>query len=113
MLLLLPITFLVGIIAAMVEAGGGVFIVPLLSLILDFFHQAIGTSLATIILTSLSSTIGYRRQMRTDYKVGTLLTAITIPGAFVGGIPHHPCHNESPRTYFRVLSDSHCLTHDL
>ena len=85
MLLLPSIAFLVGIIAAMVGVGGGVFIVPLLSLIFDFSsHQAVGTSLATIILTSLSSTIGYRRQRRIDYKIGTLLTAATIPGAFVG-----------------------------
>ena len=85
MLLLPPIAFLVGIIAAMVGVGGGVFIVPLLSLIFDFSsHQAVGTSLAAIILTSLSSTIGYWRQGRIDYKVGTLLTATTIPGAFAG-----------------------------
>jgi len=85
MLLLPPIAFLVGIIAAMVGVGGGVFIVPLLSLIFDFSaHQAVGTSLAAIILTSLSSTIGYWRQRRIDYKVGTLLTVTTIPGAFAG-----------------------------
>jgi hypothetical protein len=85
MLLLPPTAFLIGVIAAMVGIGGGVFIVPLLSLILDFpSHQAVGTSLATIIFTSLSSTMGYRRQRRIDYKVGTLLTAATIPGAFVG-----------------------------
>ncbi|MDH5419532.1 MAG: sulfite exporter TauE/SafE family protein [Candidatus Bathyarchaeota archaeon] len=85
MALLSPIAFLVGIIAAMTGVGGGVFVVPLLSLVYGFSsHQAIGTSLATIVFTSLSSTIVYWRQRRVDYKVGLILTLTTIPGAFVG-----------------------------
>ena len=85
MALLSPIAFLVGIIAAMTGVGGGVFVVPLLSLAYGFSsHQAIGTSLATIVFTSLSSAIGYWRQKRVDYKVGLILTLTTIPGAFVG-----------------------------
>ena len=85
MALLSPIAFLVGIIAAMTGVGGGVFIVPLLSLAYEFSsHQAIGTSLATIVFTSLSSTIVYWKQRRIDHKVGFTLTLTTIPGAFVG-----------------------------
>jgi len=85
MALLSPIAFFVGIVAAMTGVGGGVFVVPLLSLAYGFSsHQAIGTSLATIIFTSLSSSTGYWRQKRVDYKVGLILTITTIPGAFVG-----------------------------
>jgi len=85
MALLSPIAFLVGIIAAMTGVGGGVFVVPLLSLVYGFSsHQAIGTSLATIVFTSLSSTIVYWRERRVDYRVGLILTLTTIPGAFVG-----------------------------
>jgi len=77
--------FLVGIIAAMTGVGGGVFIVPLLSLAYGFSsHQAIGTSLTMIIFTSISSAIGYWKQRRIDYKVGSILTLTTVPGAFVG-----------------------------
>ncbi len=69
----------------MVGVGGGVFIVPLLSLAYDFSsHQAVGTSLMTIVFAALSSTVGYWRQRRVDYKVGLILTLTTIPGAFVG-----------------------------
>jgi len=83
--LLAPVAFLVGIIAAMTGVGGGVFIVPFMSLVYNFSsHQAIGTSLAMIIFTSLSSAIRYARQRRIDYKVGLILTLTTIPGAFVG-----------------------------
>jgi len=85
MALLSPIAVIVGIIAAMTGVGGGVFVVPLLSLAYGFPpHQAIGTSLAMIIFTSLSSAIGYWKQKRVDYKVGLLLTLTTIPGAFLG-----------------------------
>jgi len=85
MALLSPIAFLVGIIAAMTGIGGGVFIVPLLSLAYGFSsHQAIGTSLAMIVFTSISSAMGYWKQKRIDYKTGSILTLTTVPGALVG-----------------------------
>lgn len=85
MILLSPVAFLIGTIAAMTGVGGGVFMVPFLVLACDLSsHQAVGTSLATIVFTSLSSTLGYSRQKRIDYKVGLVLTLTTIPGAFVG-----------------------------
>ena len=87
--ILLPIiTFLVGIIAAMLGIGGGVVIVPALQLLplsLDFTPaMAAGTSLTMIVFKALSSTAGYARQKRIDYKLGLLLATVTIPGAFVG-----------------------------
>lgn len=85
MILLSPVAFLIGTIAAMTGVGGGVFMVSFLSLACDCSsHQAVGTSLATVVFTSLSSTMGYSRQGRIDYKVGLILTITTIPGAFVG-----------------------------
>jgi len=88
-IIFLPIiAVLVGIIAAMLGIGGGVFIVPALQLLplsTEFTPaMAAGTSLATIIFTAISSTTVYARQKRIDYKVGILLTTITIPGALVG-----------------------------
>ncbi len=83
--LLSPIALLVGLVAAMTGVGGGVFFVPLLSLVYSFSpHQAIGTSLAVIVATALSSSIRYWRQKSVDYKVGLILALATIPGAFVG-----------------------------
>jgi hypothetical protein len=79
------VAFLVGIVAAMIGIGGGVFIVPFLTLISGFSPQhAVGTSLAMIIFTSVSSTVRYSRQRRIDFKVGLVLTIATIPGAFLG-----------------------------
>jgi uncharacterized membrane protein YfcA len=86
--ILLPLlAFPVGVLAAMVGVGGGIFIVPLLTLIYDFnTPEAIGTSLAMIIFTSIFSTVSYSRQKRIDYKVGLMLSLITIPGAIVGAL---------------------------
>ncbi|MCK4424234.1 sulfite exporter TauE/SafE family protein, partial [Candidatus Bathyarchaeota archaeon] len=86
--LLLPfLGVLIGIVAAMLGIGGGVFTVPLLTL-LPLYElpttEAVGTSLATIIFTSLASTANYSRRKRIDYKTGLILAAATIPGAWVG-----------------------------
>ena len=87
-LLLLPaIAFLIGIVAAMLGIGGGVFMVPALVLLPWYGLDpavASGTSLAAIIFTSLSSTFRYRKQKRIDYLLGLALASTTIPGAFLG-----------------------------
>jgi len=86
--LLLPLLgVLIGIVAAMIGIGGGVFIVPLLTLLpLYGFSttQAVGTSLTAIVFTSLASTVSYSRQKRIDYRTGLILAVVTIPGAWVG-----------------------------
>lgn len=86
---LLPLIGLsVGIVAAMLGVGGGVFVVPALQLLplsLTFSPQmAAGTSLGMIVFKALSSTAGYAKQKRIDYKVGLLIATITIPGALLG-----------------------------
>jgi len=83
---LLPVLgFLIGTIASMVGVGGGVFIVPLLTLVYEFSpSHAVGTSLATIVFTSLASTAHYSRQKRIYYKTGSILAISTVPGAYLG-----------------------------
>jgi hypothetical protein len=88
-IVLLPIlALLVGIVAAMLGIGGGVFVVPALQLLplsIEFTPQmAAGTSLAMIVFKALSSTSGYARQKRIDYKIGLVLATVTIPGALTG-----------------------------
>jgi uncharacterized membrane protein YfcA len=84
--ILLPIFgFLIGTVASTVGVGGGVFIVPLLTLLYPFSpSHAVGTSLATIIFTSLASTANYARQKRIYYKTGIILAITTVPGAILG-----------------------------
>ncbi|MEM4703741.1 MAG: sulfite exporter TauE/SafE family protein [Candidatus Bathyarchaeia archaeon] len=90
---LLPLSgFLIGIAAALTGVGGGIFIVPLLTLLYGFPPWiAIGTSLAAIILTSIASTVNYTKQKRIYFKIGAILILATAPGGYVGstllGIP--------------------------
>lgn len=84
-LLLVLVGFAVGVVSSMVGVGGGVFIVPLLTLFFLFQAQtAVGTSLTVVIFTALASTYAYYRQRRVDYKVGLLLSVSSVPGAVVG-----------------------------
>lgn len=80
--------FFIGIAAALSGVGGGIFIVPILSLFYglsgDLIVSATATSLATIIITSVASTFNYSRQKRVYYKVGLVLAVATAPGAYVG-----------------------------
>jgi len=79
------IAVLVGMIAAMTGVGGGFLIVPVLNLVFGLpVHQAVGTSLVTIIFTALFSTFAYARQKRIDYKLGLIFTIGTVPGAILG-----------------------------
>lgn len=84
--LILPLVgFLIGIIAALTGIGGGVFIVPLLTLFYSFLPaNAAGTSLTTIVFTALAATLTYSRQKRVLYKIGLLLALVTVPGGVLG-----------------------------
>lgn len=76
---------LVGMVAAMTGVGGGFLIVPILNLVFGLpVHQAVGTSLVTIIFTALFSTFAYARQKRIDYRLGLIFAVGTVPGAIVG-----------------------------
>jgi uncharacterized membrane protein YfcA len=73
-----------GVAAGMVGIGGGVLLVPLLSLLFGFSqHKAQGTSLIALIPpTGLLAFLAYWKAGYVDLHTGALL----IPGVFVGGI---------------------------
>ncbi|MGB9671851.1 MAG: sulfite exporter TauE/SafE family protein [Candidatus Bathyarchaeales archaeon] len=83
---LLPLFgFLISIAASLTGVGGGIFIVPLLTLLYNFEPVvAIGTSLATIIITSIASSANYLKQNRVYVKAGLVLACATTPGGYVG-----------------------------
>jgi len=73
-----------GVAAGLVGIGGGVLLVPLLSLLFGFSqHRAQGTSLIALIPpTGLLAFLAYWKAGYVDLHTGLLL----IPGVFVGGI---------------------------
>ena len=54
--------FGIGVVASILEMGGGIFMVPLLTLavFVPSIREAAGTSIAGVFFTSLSSSIVYR-----------------------------------------------------
>lgn len=84
--ILLPfLGFLIGTVAALTGIGGGVFIVPLLTLFYAFSPaNAAGTSLTVIVFTALASTLNYSKQRRISYRTGALLAVATAPGGILG-----------------------------
>ncbi|MHA1834462.1 MAG: sulfite exporter TauE/SafE family protein [Candidatus Baldrarchaeia archaeon] len=84
-LLLLPISLIVSIVSSMVGLGGGVFYVPILTLVFGLpMRKAIGLSVLTMTFTTITATIVYVKQKRINYKIGLLLDALDIPGAMIG-----------------------------
>jgi hypothetical protein len=67
--------FPIGIVTGLTGLGGGVLIVPVLVLALNFpMHVAVGTSVASIILASLGGTAGY------------IVNGLEVPGL---GLPYY------------------------
>jgi uncharacterized membrane protein YfcA len=83
---LLPIFgFLIAIVASLTGIGGGIFMVPVMTLLYEFLPaNAAGTSLTVIIFTAVASTLNYARQKRIYWRTGLVLAIITAPGAYLG-----------------------------
>jgi len=94
-LLLLACSFGAGLLGSLSGLGGGMIIVPLLTLGLGVdIHYAIGASLVTVIATSTGSSVAYVREGYSNIRVGLLLETATCLGALGGVIlgTHLPAH---------------------
>lgn len=81
---LLLISLLAGFVGAMSGMGGGIILIPALTLLgLDIKH-AIAVSILSVIATSSGSASAYTRDHITNLKVGMFLEMFTIVGALVG-----------------------------
>ncbi|QDA31271.1 sulfite exporter TauE/SafE family protein [Thermococcus indicus] len=75
---------LIGAIAGLFGVGGGFLIVPSLVFLGLPIHVAIGTSLACITISSLSSAYAHIRAGRVLYRVAFLKEVFSIPAAVIG-----------------------------
>lgn len=85
----LPLLFAglgIGTLSSLLGVGGGIFIVPLLTLSgwVETIQAAAGTSLATIVLTSISASIAYARRRVIEYRIGLSLMPASLLGAWAG-----------------------------
>lgn len=84
----------VGIISGLLGVGGGLIIVPVLYFVFTaqalpaahVMHMALATSLATIIITSLSSILAHQRKQAVLWPVALRITPGICIGAWLGGM---------------------------
>ena len=76
-----------GFVGALVGLGGGVFIVPILTLGFGVpFDAAIGASIVSVIATSSGAAAAYVRDRMTNLRVGMFLEVATTTGAICGAL---------------------------
>ena len=82
--LLFLISVVAGFVGAMSGMGGGVVLIPVLTLLGMDIKHAIAISIISVIATSSGSASAYVRDHITNLKVGMFLEMFTILGALVG-----------------------------
>src|SRR5438046_10512658 len=78
-------SLLAGFLGALTGLGGGVIIVPLLTLLLGVdIRYAIGASLVSVIATSSGAAAAYVKEGYTNIRIGMFLEIATTVGALAG-----------------------------
>ncbi|MEW6141973.1 MAG: sulfite exporter TauE/SafE family protein [Chloroflexota bacterium] len=78
---------LAGFIGSLLGLGGGIFVVPLLTLALGVpIQSAIGTSLVGVAATSSTASITYLRERLTNIRLAMVLESATTMGAVLGAL---------------------------
>ncbi|GAA5190125.1 sulfite exporter TauE/SafE family protein [Ferrimonas gelatinilytica] len=93
LLLYLVLGAVAGVLSGLFGIGGGLVIVPVLITTFGVLkmpgeiavHMAIGTSLATIVVTSLSAIYNHNRRGNVDWSVVKRLVPGVLIGAYIGG----------------------------
>jgi len=93
----------IGLIAGLFGVGGGFLIVPTLTLTGVPMNIAIGTSLACITISSLSSATMHMREGRVLYRVALLTAAFSIPMAVLGSYASARINERVLRVLFAIL----------
>lgn len=86
-MLLFFISLGAGFAGALLGLGGGMFIIPAVTLGLGVgMHQAIGASIVAVIATSSASAASYVRENLANIRVATFLELATTSGALLGAL---------------------------
>jgi uncharacterized protein len=80
-------SFLAGMLGALTGLGGGVVVVPMLTLLFGVnIRYAIGASLVSVIATSSGAAAAYVREGYSNIRIGMFLEVATTVGAIVGAM---------------------------
>lgn len=78
-------SILAGFIGALTGLGGGIIIIPMLTLLLGYnMNYAIGAALIAVIATSTGASTAYIKEGVTNIKIGLFLLLATTIGAIIG-----------------------------
>jgi uncharacterized membrane protein YfcA len=81
------ISLAAGVIGALAGVGGGILIVPALTILYGVdIHLAIGASIISVIATSSGAAVAYVRDRLADMRVGMFLELATTTGAVCGAL---------------------------
>ncbi len=102
---------LAGTLAGLLGIGGGIIIVPVLALVFSgqgvgagaVMHVAIGTSLATIVATSLSSIRSHHRRGAVDWPAFRQLTPGILAGGVIGAVIADALSGDTLRLIFSIF----------
>ena len=79
--------FMAGLVGSLTGLGGGVIIIPLLTLVLGVdIHYAIGASIVSVIATSSGSAAAYVKERITNIRIGMFLEIATTVSAIFGAV---------------------------
>lgn len=100
-----------GTLAGLLGVGGGLVIVPVLALLFQrwgvagnvLMHLAIGTSLATIVLTAVSSMRAHHRRGAVDWPVFRRLAPGIVAGSLLGAVVADLLPTAALRVFFGVF----------
>jgi len=83
---LVALGFAVGGYSTIIGAGGGFILVPVILIVYPDYdpEEVTSISLAVVLATSISGSIGYARQGRTDYLTAVIFSAAAAPGVILG-----------------------------
>lgn len=96
-----------GVLAGLLGVGGGIVIVPMLDFVFSMLHfpeaaihhLALGTSLASIMVTSISSSRAHHKRGAVHWSIVKQITPGILLGTFLGGL----VASHMPTTFLRIF----------
>ena len=78
-------SFIAGIIGSLLGLGGGIILVPALTILFDMpMHEAIGVSFIGVLVNSSSSSLVYIKNRITDMRLSSILELGAVTGSIIG-----------------------------
>ena len=82
---ILSTSFIAGIIGSLLGLGGGIILVPALTILFDMpMHEAIGVSFIGVLVNSSSSSLVYIKNRITDMRLSSILELGAVTGSIIG-----------------------------